>query len=97
MATTCVSVAWFPSSNVNEVADKVLSEKGVKGLLAQLPPDVRKTLEDCDRRGDHESEEFQKASKVFISRYVCTLDPMPEEIMAGFKNMSDDPTVYITM
>lgn len=62
-----------------------------------MPEDIRKTLEDCDRKGDHESDAFKKASKVFISRHVCTLDPMPEEIMAGFKNMSEDPTVYMTM
>jgi L-proline amide hydrolase len=66
-------------------------------LLAKLPADVRKTLEDCDKRGDHESEEFKKAAAVFNSHYVCTLDPMPEEVMAAFKNMSDDPTVYLTM
>lgn len=58
---------------------------------------MRKTLEDCDKRGDHESEEFQKASQVFSTRYVCNLDPLPEEIMAGFKNMREDPTVYLTM
>ncbi|KAK7742676.1 hypothetical protein SLS63_000241 [Diaporthe eres] len=74
-----------------------LYEKGLKGLLAKLPADVRKTLEECDRRGDHESEEFKKASKVFNSHYVCSLDPLPEEIMAGFKNLSDDPTVYLTI
>lgn len=72
-------------------------EQGLKGLLAKLPPDTRKTLEECDRKGDHESEEFQKASKVFNAHYVCSLDPLPEEIMAGFKNMHDDPTVYLTM
>lgn len=73
------------------------AEKGLKGLLAKLPADVRKTLEECDRRGDHESEKFKEASKVFNSHYVCSLDPLPEEVMAGFKNLSDDPTVYLTM
>lgn len=65
--------------------------------MAQLPPDVRKTLEDCDRRGDHESEEFEKASQVFIRRFVCTIDPMPEEVQAAFKNLKEDPTVYLTV
>lgn len=73
------------------------TEKGLEGLLAKLPADVRKTLEECDRRGDHESEEFKKASQVFNSHYVCSLDPWPEELMASFENLSKDPTVYLTM
>lgn len=75
----------------------MLKEKGLQGLLAKLPDDVRKTLEECDKRGDHESEEFKKAAAVFNGHYVCTLDPMPEEIAVAFKNLSDDPTVYHTM
>jgi L-proline amide hydrolase len=71
--------------------------KGLHGLLAKLPEDVRKTLEECDKKGDHESEEFQQAAMVFNSRYVCQLDPVPDEIMAGFRNMKEDPTVYLTM
>lgn len=74
-----------------------LFEQGLKGLLAKLPPDVRQTLEECDRRGDHESEEFQKAAKVFTTKHVCSLDPPPEEIRASFKNIKDDSTVYLTM
>ncbi|CAN8100514.1 unnamed protein product [Discula destructiva] len=74
-----------------------LYEQGLKGLLNKLPEDIRKTLEECGRKGDHESEEFKKASKVFLSRHVCSLDPMPEEIMVGFKNRSEDPTVYRTI
>lgn len=58
---------------------------------------MRKTLEDCDKRGDHESEEFEKASKVFIRRFVCTIDPMPEEVQAAFKHLKEDPTVYLTV
>lgn len=81
----------------NQVLIECDEEKGLESLLAKLSADVRKTLEECDRRGDHESEEFKKASQVFNSRYVCGLDPWPEEVMAAFKNLSEDPTVYLTM
>ncbi|KAL1852903.1 hypothetical protein Daus18300_011985 [Diaporthe australafricana] len=74
-----------------------LYEKGLKGLLAKLPGDFGKTLEECDRRGDHESDEFQEAAKVFSSHYVCGLDPLPEEVVAASKNRSDDPTVCLTI
>ncbi|KAJ4413983.1 hypothetical protein N0V82_008193 [Gnomoniopsis sp. IMI 355080] len=74
-----------------------LYEEGLKGLLAKLPPDVRKTLEDCDRRGDHESEEFKKASDIFNSHYNCQLKPLPEEVLAIHKHIHEDPTVYVTI
>lgn len=78
-------------------ADISLYVEGLKGLLLKLPADVRKTLEDCDRAGDHESEEFQKAAKIFGKNFVSRLDPLPEEVMAGYKNLKDDPTVYLTI
>lgn len=78
-------------------ADISLYAKGLKGLLQRLPEDVRKTLEDCDRKGDHESEEFQKAAKVVGRNFISRLDPLPEEVQAGYKNLKDDPTVYVTM
>lgn len=78
-------------------ADISLYVEGLKGLLQKLPPDVRKTLEDCDRNGDHESEAFQKAAKVFSHNFVSPLDPLPEEVQAGYKNLKDDPTVYLTI
>ncbi|KAK3686194.1 Alpha/Beta hydrolase protein [Podospora appendiculata] len=71
--------------------------QGCNSLLAQLPPDVRETLEDCDRRGDHESERFEKAAAVFYARHVCRLDPFPDEIQAAFKNLKEDPTSYLTI
>ncbi|KAI1759148.1 Alpha/Beta hydrolase protein [Hypoxylon sp. FL1150] len=71
--------------------------EGLKSLLAKLPADIRETLEDCDRRGDHHSEEFQKAAKVFGKNFVCSLDPLPEEVQAGYRNLKEDPTVYLTI
>ncbi|KAK4224350.1 L-amino acid amidase [Podospora fimiseda] len=71
--------------------------KGCNDLLAALPPDVRRTLEDCERRGDHESEEFEKASAVFYGRHVCRLDPYPDDVLMAFKHLKEDPTAYLTL
>lgn len=71
--------------------------KGYDDLFAQLPPDVRAVLEECNRRGDYESEEFEKAAAVFYSRYVCRMEPHPEGVKAAFKNLKDDPTAYLTL
>ncbi|KAK4182773.1 Alpha/Beta hydrolase protein, partial [Podospora australis] len=61
------------------------------------PPDVRETLEECERRGDYESAEYEKASAVFYSRHVCRLDPLLEEVEAAFRNLKEDPTSYLTI
>ncbi|KAI0414008.1 Alpha/Beta hydrolase protein [Xylaria grammica] len=74
-----------------------LLAQGARDLLASLPEHTRATLAECDRKGDHESQEFQQASKVFYDRHVCRLDPYPEDVMCAFKNLKEDPTAYMTM
>ncbi|KAI0388997.1 Alpha/Beta hydrolase protein [Xylariaceae sp. FL0594] len=74
-----------------------LLAQGARALLAALPQEARETLEECERKGDHESPEFEKASQVFYARHVCRLDPYPEDILSAFKNLKDDPTSYMTM
>jgi proline-specific peptidase len=71
--------------------------KGFETLIANLPPDVRDTIEDCNRRGDYASHEFEKAAAVFYARHVCRLDPYPPEVSAAFQNLKDDPTAYLTL
>ncbi|KAF2736293.1 proline-specific peptidase [Polyplosphaeria fusca] len=74
-----------------------LYQVGSRKLLSELPEDVRKTLEDCERKGDHESEEYQAAEMVFYKRHLCRCDPMPECFQASMANLKDDPTCYMTM
>ncbi|KAI1269033.1 proline-specific peptidase [Xylariaceae sp. FL1019] len=77
--------------------DIPLYVKGVKQWMAQLPVDVRQTLEDCASRGDYESEEFEKAAAVWNAKHVCRLDPWPEELVKSFKNVKEDPTANVTI
>ncbi|KAI3342536.1 Alpha/Beta hydrolase protein [Ustulina deusta] len=74
-----------------------LLAKGARELLAALPKAARTTLEECDKRGDHESEEFENAAKEFYARHVCRLDPYPADVLCAFKNLKDDPSAYQTM
>lgn len=74
-----------------------LMEQGLQKLLAALPEETRATLEECERKGDHESPEFEQASKVFYDRHVYRLDPYPEDLLSAFKNLKEDPTSYLTM
>jgi proline-specific peptidase len=49
----------------NAPASVPLVLKGYEPLFAALPSDVRETLEECVRRGDYESPEYEKAAAVF--------------------------------
>jgi L-proline amide hydrolase len=78
-------------------SDISLYVEGTNKLLAQLPKEVRKTIEDCEKRGDYDSPEYEKASAVFAARHVCRLDPWPQPLQDTFANLKDDPTTYMTM
>ncbi|KAF2120819.1 Alpha/Beta hydrolase protein [Lophiotrema nucula] len=71
--------------------------QGVHELFERLPEDVRKALRDCGRRGDRESEEYEKAAAVWSQRHVCRLEHWPEPLKATFANLTDDTTAYLTM
>ncbi|OCH87905.1 proline-specific peptidase [Obba rivulosa] len=66
-------------------------------LLAQLPQDVQDILQKHERDGTTDSQEYKDAMEVFNSRYVCRLDPLPEEVKRCYESLDIDPTVYLTM
>ncbi|KAF2653599.1 prolyl aminopeptidase [Lophiostoma macrostomum CBS 122681] len=70
---------------------------GVQGLVAQLPEGVRKALEEADREGDWESDEYKEACMVFYKRHVCRLEEWPECLEISLRELEEDPTVYGTM
>ncbi|KAI0193162.1 Alpha/Beta hydrolase protein [Astrocystis sublimbata] len=74
-----------------------LLAQGARQLLAALPEPARTTLEECDKRGDHDSEEFETAAQEFYKRHVCRLETYPDDVVCAFKNLKDDPSVYHTM
>ncbi|KAI0886579.1 proline-specific peptidase [Annulohypoxylon maeteangense] len=78
-------------------ASMPLYKQACKIRLAELPEDVGRALKECDAKGDHESPEFKDAAAVFMRRFVCRLDPLPEPIQRTFKNIRDDSTAYGTM
>ncbi|KAI1503531.1 proline-specific peptidase [Biscogniauxia marginata] len=53
-----------------------------KYRLAHSPSDVRQTIEECEKRGDHDSLAYKEASTVFMRR---------------LKNLKENPTTYVTM
>ncbi|KAI0019872.1 proline iminopeptidase [Xylariomycetidae sp. FL0641] len=78
-------------------ADIPLYAAGCGKLLSQLPKDVRETIEECEKKGDYESPEYEKASGVFYGQHFCRLDPMPEAVLAALGHLKEDPAAYVTM
>lgn len=66
-------------------------------LISQLPPDVQQVLRECEEKGEFDSERYEQACMVFYKRHVCRLEEWPEVLYAGFGNLKEDPTVYLTM
>jgi len=65
-------------------------------LRAELPPEVDATLTRHERAGTTDSDEYQRAMRVFYDRHVCRV-PWPDEVARTFEYLDEDPTVYHTM
>ncbi|OZJ01492.1 hypothetical protein BZG36_05755 [Bifiguratus adelaidae] len=62
-----------------------------------LPQDVRDILKKHKDAGTMESKEYQAAVQVFYQHYNCRLNPWPEDLVAAFAGLEEDPTVYFTV
>ncbi len=69
--------------------------EGCMQLLAELPADVRETIEWHEARGFTACPEYLGAVAVFYRRHLCRLDPWPAGLERSFAEMS--PVVYETM
>ncbi len=65
-------------------------------LRALLPEDVQDTLLKHEEAGTIDSEEYERATRVFYDRHVCRI-PWPEEVERTFAAIDEDPTVYHAM
>ena len=66
-------------------------------LREELPADVQATLLRHEQAGTTGSPEYLEAEKVFYDRHVCRVVPNPDEVVASFAKLEEDPTVYHTM
>jgi L-proline amide hydrolase len=65
-------------------------------LRAQLPEDVKATLDRHEAAGTYDDPEYMEACRVFYSRHVCRIE-WPPEVAASFVWLERNPTVYRTM
>jgi len=66
-------------------------------LRATLPQDVQYVQTKGDTEGTTESPEYKAAYSVYFERFVCTIVPLPDDIVKAFEAISEDPTVLFTM
>lgn len=66
-------------------------------LRRTLPKEVQDVMDRCEKNGSTESDEYQGAMLEYYSRFLCRLDPVPEEIMDGLGELGKDPTPYSVM
>jgi proline-specific peptidase len=60
-------------------------------LLAQLPDDVRATIERCEAEGTTASPEYQAASLEFYQRHLCRLPEWPDYMLRSMANAQNSP------
>jgi proline iminopeptidase len=77
LANTCASAAGFVA--------------GARRRVAELPEDLRATIERCEAEGKTESAEYQAASFTFMQKHVCRVEPFPEYVMRTNANMGVTP------
>lgn len=78
-------------------ADLGLYAQGAQLLLNQLPEDMQRTIEDCEKRGDYSSPEYEAVSQVWAKKHLCRLDPWPQPLKDASADLRSDPTAYMTM
>lgn len=66
-------------------------------LRRTLPQDVQDTMTRCEKEGKTESEEYKAVVGLYYSKFLCRLDPMPDEILASFGLIEADPTTYMSL
>lgn len=62
--------------------------------LRKRMPEIDEVMTRCEAAGTTDSDEYRAARKVFSSRHICTLDPLPFDWVDG---MGEDNTVPATM
>ena len=70
---------------------------GARELLGTLAPDVQDAIRRHEHAGTTDDPEYEAAVMEFSTRYVCRLEPWPDELVRTFDAIEADPTVYATM
>jgi proline iminopeptidase len=83
-------------TTVGGLASVPLASAEMQRLRADLPPEVRATLDRCEATGATGSPEYADAAMEFYRRHVCRLSPWPPELTRSLELANSHP-VYPLM
>jgi proline iminopeptidase len=66
-----------------------LTVQEMQRLKSRLPREVRRVLDEYERRGDFNHPEYRKAVKEFYRRHLCRLNPWPPEVEYTLQHISE--------
>jgi L-proline amide hydrolase len=81
----------------NGLASVPLFAQGINELLRAMPRETQDLITAHERAGTTNSVEYLTAVDQFYRRYICRLDPWPQDLRDSFAQVEYDPTVYGTM
>lgn len=81
----------------DSLASMALWEVSVNKLLKRLPQEVQDTVKKHEEAGTTDSKEYHDAMHVFYSKYVCRLNPWPQDLLDAFAALEKNSVVYQTM
>ncbi|KAI1124917.1 proline-specific peptidase [Nemania abortiva] len=80
------------------LASKELATRGTLLLRGQMPPDMKRALDEAEEKGEYDSPAYKSALDFYHRKHVCRADPFPPPaLLPAFKHLSEDSTVYRTM
>ena len=68
-----------------------------KGLEKTLPEEVQEVLKRCREEKRTDSEEYNAARNEIYKRFLCRIDPVPEDILDGLNEINKDRTTVTSM
>jgi proline iminopeptidase len=83
-------------TTVGGLADVPFAQREMNRLRAELPRPLQETLDRCEREGRTGSPEYAAACMEFYRRFLCRVDPWPEEVTRSLDYCSTRP-VYAYM
>lgn len=77
----------------NSPASIALYVQGLNQLLDKFPVEMQHVLRGHEANGTTGTQEYREARMVFNKRHVCTMDPLPRELMESYAVGEGDKTV----
>ncbi|KAI1259187.1 proline-specific peptidase [Xylariaceae sp. FL1019] len=79
------------------LASKELAREGFRLQRDSFPPDLRQAAEEAEAKNEYEGAAYKSAMAYYQKTHVCRTQPIPPELGAAWKNLSEDNTVNRTM